>query len=129
MKCKCSKHLQTELNGVGCFIDNELSYFLNHPFSKPEHVGGGHIIFNDAKTFCYSQKREKKVPVEANALLLALATAGLACLYYLTTCCSLAEADRLAWVGKSLCIISVYQRLWQSDSYHVEKMHRQALTL
>lgn len=34
--------------------------------------------------------------MEANALFLAGATAGLVCLYYLTTYCSLAAADRLA---------------------------------
>lgn len=33
--------------------------------------------------------------MEANVLFLAGATAGLVCLYYLTTYCSLAAADRL----------------------------------
>lgn len=37
-----------------------------------------------------------KKKMEANALFLAGATAGLVCLYYLTTYCSLAAADRLA---------------------------------
>lgn len=69
------------------------------------------------KTLCYSEKHL----LDANALLLACATAGLACQYYLTTCCSVAGTDRLAWVGKSLCIVSIYQRLCHADSYHVGK--------
>lgn len=43
---------------------------------------------------CYSKKK-KENSLEANALLLARATTGFACLHYLTTCCSLAGADRL----------------------------------
>lgn len=110
---------QTYLNRVGCSSDNDLSCFPNHPFSN---------LSLWVQTILYSLIipkpsviQKKKTSLEANALLLALATSGLACLYYLTTCCSLAGADRLAWVGKSMCIKSVYRKLCHSDSYHVEQ--------
>lgn len=84
-------------NGVGCSSDNDLSCFPYHPFSNRSFWAPSilYSLIILKRSVIPKKKRKKKPSLEANALLLALTTAGLACLYYLTTC-SLAGADRLA---------------------------------
>lgn len=114
--------------GSRLLSDNDLSCFPNHAYSNlslwVQTIFHSLIVLKPSVI----PKKKKKPSLEANALLLAAATAGLACLYYLTTYCSLAGADRLAWVGKSLCIKSVYQRFCHSVRHRVEKrIRRRAL--
>lgn len=81
---------QPEMERVAVQITT-YSVFLSLPFSNQ-------IMWVQTIFHSFVALKPPAIPkkLEAGALFLARATAGLVCLYYLTTYCSLAGADRLA---------------------------------